>query len=197
MKTEKQKSKCMRDYLMAGAHKSKVRVLETGKKMKELLPDAGIFMNHGAYDEKDWANLGFGKKLYAELVRTKSEYDPDNIIRYHHAPRSDGKNAVEASVVSVKDDNGWRALIREAGATYAQDTWKKVDELEAGLLQAARAMMCEFANFTGCFLKPVKMCCEEVLRGGPGRAAAAEESVKMTTKVEASKGSGGDRLKKM
>ena len=133
MKTEKQKSKCMRDYLMAGAHKSKVRVLKTGKKMKELLPDAGIFMNHGAYDEKDWANLGFGQKLYAELVRTKSEYDPDNIIRYHHAPRSDGKNAVGASVVSVKDDNGWRALVRETGATHAQDTWKKVDELEAGL----------------------------------------------------------------
>ena len=145
---EKAKTACMRDYLIAGAQKSKDRVLQCGKKMSEVLPDAGIFMNHGAYDEQDWAKLGFGDKLYAELVRTKSEYDPDNLIRYHHMPASDGKKAAKAGVVDVELKSGaWHALVRSKGTTYAEDTWKPLTGLGPKLKMAAKAMMCEFHDF--------------------------------------------------
>lgn len=77
---------CIREYIVQGAIRSKARVQRSGARMRELLPGAGTFINHGNYDQADWAETGYGSTLFSFLESVKKKFDPQNLIRYHHAP---------------------------------------------------------------------------------------------------------------
>jgi hypothetical protein len=57
--------------------------------LDSLLPGAGSYYNEGDYTDEQWQDRFWGSN-YAELVRTKRKYDPDNVFTCHQCVGSEG-----------------------------------------------------------------------------------------------------------
>mmetsp|Transcript_69489 Transcript_69489/g.175184 ORF Transcript_69489/g.175184 Transcript_69489/m.175184 type:complete len:597 (+) Transcript_69489:63-1853(+) len=61
-------------------------------KLDMLLPAAGSYYNEADYTEEQWQSRFWGSN-YAELLRTKRKYDPDNVFTCHHCVGSEEAGA--------------------------------------------------------------------------------------------------------
>jgi len=60
----------------------------TRGKLDLLLPGAGSYYNEEDYTDEQWQSRLWGSN-YAELLRTKRKYDPDNVFTCHHCVGSE------------------------------------------------------------------------------------------------------------
>lgn len=66
-------------------------LVDIRSKLDTLLPEAGSYYNEGDYTDEHWQDRFWGSNS-AELLRTKSKYDPDNVFTCHQCVGSEDRS---------------------------------------------------------------------------------------------------------